>query len=233
MNYPVMGMETPKKIVVFGTGLFAEVVHEYLENDPRYKIAAFTADSDYVGGDEKFLGKPLIPFEEVDTHYPPEEHLMFIAIGYSRVNRVRKKKFLEAKRKGYKLLTYVSPHAFLWRTVKLGENVFVFENNVVQPFVEIGDNTILWSGNHIGHHTKIGSHVFISSHVVISGNCRVGDHTFMGVNSTVIEGIKIAHDNIIGASTLIIEDTEPGGVYVGMPAKKIRTVYEHELRPEK
>lgn len=225
----MMGMGTSKKIVVFGTGLFAEVVFEYLENDPRYEIAAFTADSDYVGGDEKFLGKPLVAFEEVDTHYPPEEHLMFIAVGYSRVNRVRKEKFLEAKRKGYKLLTYVSPHAFVWRNVKLGENVFIFENNVVQPFVEIGDNTILWSGNHIGHHTRIGSHVFISSHVVISGNCRVGDHTFMGVNSAVIENVRVAEDNIVGALSLINKNTEPGGVYLGIPARKIRSVYGNEL----
>ena len=228
-----MKHQSKRRVVIFGTGKFAEVIEQYLTQDQQYEIAAFTADSEYLRGMDEFLGYSLVDFNHVEEEYPPEEHLMFIAVGYSRVNRVRKEKFLEAKKKGYKLLTYVSPHAFVWRNVRLGENVFIFENNVVQPFVEIGDNTILWSGNHIGHHTKIGSHVFISSHVVISGNCRVGDHTFMGVNSTVIEGIKIAHDNIIGASTLIIEDTEPGGVYVGMPAKKIRTVYEHELRPEK
>ena len=76
--------------------------------------------------------------------------------------------------------SYVSPRAFVWRNVKLGEHCFIFENNVLQPFVNIGDNVVLWSGNHIGHHSKIGDHCFVSSHVVVSGFCDIGANCFLG-----------------------------------------------------
>ena len=57
----------------------------------------------------------------------------------------------------------------VWARHEIGENCFIFEDNTIQPFVKIGDDVVLWSGNHIGHHAEIGDHCFISSHVVISG----------------------------------------------------------------
>ena len=59
--------------------------------------------------------------------------------------------------------------ATTWSDLDVGENTFVFEYNVIQPFVKIGNNVVLWSGNHIGHHVVIADHCFITSHVVISG----------------------------------------------------------------
>ena len=64
----------------------------------------------------------------------------------------------------------MSSDAYLVTEVEIGENCFIFEANVIQPFVRIGDNVVMWSGNHIGHDSTIGSHCFIASHAVISGN---------------------------------------------------------------
>ena len=55
------------------------------------------------------------------------------------------------KAKGYAAATYVSSRAFVWHNVVLGDNVFIFESNVVQHHASIGNDVILWSGNHIGH----------------------------------------------------------------------------------
>ena len=44
---------------------------------------------------------------------------------------------------------------------QIGENSFIFENNVIQPFVRVGNNCILWSGNHVGHRTVLRDHVFV------------------------------------------------------------------------
>ena len=42
-------------------------------------------------------------------------------------------------------------------------------------------------------------------------------------------GITIAENCIIGANAFVNKDTEPMGVYVGTPAKRIRDVKEDEL----
>ena len=96
---------------------------------------------------------------------------------------------------------------------------FIFENNVVQPFVQLGNNVILWSGNHIGHHSVIKDHCFISSHVVISGFVEVGENCFFGVNATVANNIKIAKDCWISPSVTIMKDTKVGELYKGLKAE--------------
>ena len=70
-----------------------------------------------------------------------------MAVVYTQLNRLRARLAAEAKAKGYRLASYVSSRAFLWRNVEVGEHCFVFEDNTVQPFVRIGNNVVLWSGN--------------------------------------------------------------------------------------
>ena len=138
---------------------------------------------------------------------------MFVAIGFSRVNRVRREIYYQCKERGYELITYVNSKATYWGEIDIGDNSFVLEENVIQPCVRIGNDVILWSGNHIGHDSKIEDHCFIASHVVISGNVRIGESSFVGVNATFRDGVTVAPRCVIGAGALIMKDTLEGGVY--------------------
>ncbi|MDF0643540.1 MAG: acetyltransferase [Nitrospira sp.] len=209
-----------KQAVIFGTGSLAEVIDFYLAHDSSYRVVAFTATGDFVG-QSQFLGRPLVAFEAVAIQFPPDSHEMFVAVGYRHLNRLREQYCFEARAKGYKLLTYLSSKATHWGDTKLGDNVFVFEDNTIQPFVKIGNGTILWSGNHIGHHSSIGANCFISSHVVVSGHCTVGDRCFLGVNATIADSVVIGNDNIIGPGALIQKPTADGEVHVAERAKKL------------
>jgi sugar O-acyltransferase (sialic acid O-acetyltransferase NeuD family) len=172
-----------KKLIIFGDSAFAEIAYEYFTHDSSYEVVAFTVDKEYLTKSDLF-GLPIIPFEELEHTYPPEVYEMHIALVYNKLNRVRRAKYLAAKEKGYRLANYISSKCFIWPNVKLGDNVFIFEDNTIQPFVKIGSNNVFWSGNHIGHHTHIGHHNFLSSHVVISGFCEIGDSNFIGVHIT-------------------------------------------------
>lgn len=227
-----MGENEPKKeekVLIFGTGSFGEVAYYYLTKDSPYEVVAFTADKKMINKRSLF-GLPIVPFENIEKDYPPDEYKMFIAIGYSGLNTVREKKYYEAKEKGYELIKYVCSKAIVWDNVEIGDNTFIFEANVIQPYVKIGKNTIIWSGNHIGHHSRIGDHVFIASHAVISGHVTIGSYSFIGVNSTIIDGIKIVDRTVIGAGALVVKDIEKSGVYVGQPARFLREVREDEFR---
>ena len=201
------------KVVIFGTGSFAELVHYYLSHDGRYEVVAFCAHRDLISAPE-WHGVPVIPFEDVANLYPPADHQMFIAVGYRKVNRIRAGLYHDAKARGYTLLTYVSPRCTNMAT-SIGDNCFVFEDNTLQPFVTIGNNVVLWSGNHIGHHSTIGDHCYITSQVVVSGHCRVEPYCFIGVNATLRDSITIAESCIIGAGALIMKSTTPKQVYLG------------------
>lgn len=206
------------KLVIFGDGEFAEIAYEYFQYDSLFDVVSFTVERSFMKRKD-FFSLPIVEFEELEKHYNPAQHGIFVAVPSTQLNRIRTRIYKEAKRKGFTPVSYISTKAFVWRNVQLGENCFVFENNVLQLDVKIGNNVILWSGNHIGHRTTIGDNCFISSHVVISGNVKVGRNCYFGVNSTIRDYLNIADDSVIGAGAVVIKDTEPGKVYVGNPAR--------------
>jgi len=219
------------KLLIVGDRAFAEIAYEYFTHDSEYEVAAFSVERDFLGRESVF-GIPVVPFEELDLHFDPARHKVFVALTYARLNRVRTRLCREAKGKGFGLATYVSSNAFVWRNVSIGENCFIFENNVIQPFVRIGDNVIIWSGNHIGHHSAIGDNCFISSHVVVSGFVEVGCNCFLGVNSTIANDLRIAEDCVIGAGALVLENTEKGRVYKGSGASASEAVTSSTFRAQ-
>jgi sugar O-acyltransferase (sialic acid O-acetyltransferase NeuD family) len=205
-----------KKLVIFGTRQIAEVLGWYFTHDSEYQVVAYTVDADYLA-ESSFQGSPVVAFEEVSRAFPPDDHAMFIALSYAKMNRIRAAKYAAAKAAGYGLASHISPRASAWEGLPLGDNSFVMEHNVVQPFSRIGSNTILWAGNHIGHHATIGDHCFLASHIVVSGAVRIGDHCFIGVNATLRDGISVAERCLIGAGALIMADTQAEQVFVAQP----------------
>lgn len=201
-----------RKLVIVGDSAFAEVACEYFAHDTRYEVEAFAVEQAYLQRTE-LMDRPVVALETVADYYPSVTHDVYVAVVYSQLNRLRTRLMRIAKQAGYGLASYVSPRAFVWRNVRLGEHCFIFEDNVVQPFVSIGDNVVLWSGNHIGHHSRIGNNVFFSSHVVLSGFCEVGDNCFLGVNAAIGNNVKIGKDCWIGPGAVLAKDTKEGEIY--------------------
>ena len=210
------------KVVLFGVGQLAEVALFYLTHDSPNEVVAFTVDGAFIPKEKEFHSLPVVPFEEVERLYPPDRFKMFLPISYRRMNKLRVEKYKQAKEKGYGFISYISSKATTWPGLRVGENCFIFENNVIQPYVEIGNNIVMWSGNHIGHHTKIKDHCFLASHVVVSGGVEIDERCFLGVNATLGDNIKIARECLIGAGALVTKDTEAKGVYRGKPAELYR-----------
>lgn len=210
-----------KKIIIFGSGDIAQLAHFYFSTESEYEVAAFTVDEQYIQ-EPKFCGLPVIPFEKITEEYPPEKYGFFVALSYSKLNSVRKEKFLAAKALNYKLVSFISPRATILNQKQIGENCFILEDNTIQPFVSIGSNVTLWSGNHIGHHSTIKDHSFIASHVVVSGGVTIGEQCFIGVNATLRDHIKVGDKCVIGAGALLLGDAEPEGVYVGTSTERAK-----------
>jgi sugar O-acyltransferase (sialic acid O-acetyltransferase NeuD family) len=206
-----------RRLIVFGVGELAEVAAYYFEADAGHRLTAFTVDGSHAR-EARFLGRPVVPFEDLAGELGPEMCDMFVAIGYSGVNGVRQAKCLAVRARGYKLVSYVSNRASVAKNVRIGWNAFILEDNTVQPFVTIGDGVTLWCGNHIGHHASIGDFVFISSHVVISGGVQVGERTFIGVNATTNDHIRIGARCVIGSGSLVVKDVADEGVLSSQPA---------------
>lgn len=214
-------MDKLKKVVIVGAGELAMIAYEYFTFDSSYEVVGFAVEREHMDGDTLYE-LPIIPFEEIQEHFPASQFEAFVAIPASQLNRLRTRLYLAVKELGYTCATYISSRAFVWRNAKVGENCFIFEDNTVQPFVEIGNNVILWSGNHIGHRTVIEDNCFLSSHVVVSGYCRIGNSSFLGVNSTFNDHVTVARDCIVASGSLVSKSLkEPERIYYGAPAKEM------------
>lgn len=193
----------------------------YLTNDSNYKIAGFTSDRNCIKNNA-IQGLRVIPFDEVQTVFPPDKFDMFIAIGYQGLNSLRTKKFQEAKEKGYKLISYVCSKSTVWGDLQLGENCLIGENNIIQPFVTIEENVFMWSNNLIAHDSRICKNCFITAGAVIAGGIEIGENCFIGINSSIREAVKVARNCTIGANSYIARSTRENEIYISEPTKPSR-----------
>lgn len=207
-----------KKLVIVGNTSNARLAKYYFETDSEYEVCAFAVNREYIDK-ETFEGLPITALEEIQEKYSAQEYEMFVAVGYTNMNKIREKLYNFCKEKGYRMANYISSHCSFLTQFPAGDNCFILEENTVQPYVKIGNNVVLWSGNHIGHDVEIGDHVFITSQAVISGFVKIGRNCFIGVNSTVRDAITIAPETLIAAGAIIMKDTVEKGVY--LPARSV------------
>lgn len=214
-----------KKLVIYGVGRFAEYASFVFENDDNYEVVGFCMETMYLKKFPETKKNNLHPFEAIDVKFPPHEHDLFIAVGN---NLIRERIYTAAKYLGFKLATYVSSDAKYWKNLKIGDNCFVGEGSVLQPFTEIGNNCILFSCR-IGHHSVIGNHTLLSA-CLLGGNVQIGDYSFLGLHSTVKENTKIGTKNIIGMGVVIVKNTESNEIYSAPPAKKRNITFQEFYR---
>ena len=215
-----------KKVVIYGIGRFAEYAGFSFDNDSTYEVAGYSIESSLMEAEKAFNpGTDFIPYEDLEQHKSPEEHELFLAVGN---NLIRERLFTAGRRKGYLFASYVSSKASFWPNLKYGENCFIGEGSVIQPFVEVGNNNILFS-TRLGHHCKIGHHTLLSA-CLLGGNVKVGDLSFIGLHSSIKENTSIGVRNIIGMGAVITSDTEDNSIYTAPAARKRKTSFEEYFR---
>lgn len=136
-------------------------------------------------------------------------------------------------------------------TPVFGKNCFLSENSVVIGDVIMGDDCSVWYGVvirgdvnsiRIGNkvniqdgstlHTlyeksviEIGDNVSVGHNVVIHG-AKIEKNCLLGIGSIILDNAIIGEGSIIAAGSVVLAGTkvEPGSLYAGVPAKRIKSV---------
>ena len=208
------------KIVIYGVGSFADYAGYLFENDSNYEVVGYCMEQSYLEKN-KSIKRKITTFENLEDTFSMEETYIFIAIGN---NLIRERIYNMAKSKGYHFGTYISSQAITWENLKVGENSFIGEGCVIQPFVTIGDNTIIIISE-IGHHCVIGNNVLLSGST-LGGNVKVGNVSYVGMGAVVKQKIYIEEKNIIGMGCVIDRNTESNSVYTAKLATKRAVTFD-------
>lgn len=206
--------------MIFGNSKAAEIMFHNFSYDTPFEIVGFTVDKAFIR-EGAFCGLPVIPFEDIESDFPPGHFQIFIAIGYTRLNSLRARKYREAREKGYSLANYISKKAQIGPGCTLGDNCMVGANTTLQPGVEIGNDVVVRENVYIGHNAVIEDHCFLSAASAISGGVRIGACSFIGVNATLKDKISVGEECIIGAGVTLLHDTKEKEVYAANTSQKL------------
>lgn len=58
----------------------------------------------------------------------------------------------------------------------------------------------------------------------------IGSDVWIGTRAVIRDGVTVGHGCVIGAGAVVTKDTEPYGIYVGVPAKLTRFRFPQETR---
>ena len=134
---------------------------------------------------------------------------------------------------------------------KFGNNCYLAENSTVVGDVVMGNDCSVWfnavvrgdvnyirMGNKVNvqdgaiihctyekHPTNIGNNVSIGHNAIVHG-CTVQNNVLIGMGAIVMDRCEIGSNSIIAAGAVVLEGTkvEPGSIYAGVPAKKVKDI---------
>jgi sugar O-acyltransferase (sialic acid O-acetyltransferase NeuD family) len=201
-----------EKIILFGASEGSKLMYHSLLHDSSFEVIAFTVDSKYLN-EKEYCGLPVVPFEQVQDIYPPNEYGMLITVLANEMNMLRARKYHEAKEKGYTLISYIHPTSIVACDMITGDNCFISEGVIVRPNVKVGNDTIIMPGVYIGHDTVIEEHSFVASRAVIMGAVTLKSFTVIGPNATIMEQLTIGSECLIGGGAVILKSTNEKEVY--------------------
>lgn len=201
-----------KKIILFGNSDFAKLMKWYIETDAKRVIDGVTVDKDYITN-PYFEGIPIVPFQEIANYYNNKEYEILIAVGYNRMNTIRKNIFERCKSMGYSVASFIHSSAIISSNAIIGEGTIILEDTLIQPFVNIGCGNIIWHKVAIAHNAVIGNFNTITGMVSLCGYVKIGDNCFIGSNSTIRNNVTISDYTLVGAGSYIFKNTEKYSVY--------------------
>lgn len=122
-----------------------------------------------------------------------------------------------------RFVTVIHPLASVSRSAQVGRGTVIFPHVFIGSYTKVGNHVLVLPGSVVNHDVTIGDYTCVTSCVSISGKVKIGNLCYLGTNCTLKGSIRIGNRSLIGMGSVVLKGIPAGCVYVGNPARFLRS----------
>lgn len=207
-------MDAKPTLVIVGAGGHGRVVADAaLAQGGWQRVVATDIDAAKCSG-ELLAGVALLPYEGAGRL---DGAVFHAAIGSARAREKESAAAGESR-----LACVVHPRAAVSPFAQLRPGAFVAAQAVVAPHARVGLCTIVNHGAVIDHDCQVGDFTHVAPQSALGGGVRIGARVLVGAGVRVLPGLSVCDDVVVGAGAVVIASITEPGVYVGVPARRVK-----------
>jgi sugar O-acyltransferase (sialic acid O-acetyltransferase NeuD family) len=219
------GRSGVESLVVIGSGGFgretAEVVRAINAQNPTWNLLGFLDDDPGLHGTE-IDGVPVLGAIDDASSFGGAR---FVVCTGHPGNYFSRKRIVE--RLGLPATSYatiVHPAVALSGSTKIGQGTVLLAYVVATADVQIGAHVAVMPGVVFTHDDVVGDYATLGAGVRLAGRVTVENGAYVGSGALVRECRTIGAWAMIGMGSVVTKSVPPGELWVGVPARRRRTV---------
>lgn len=218
----------PAPLLLIGAGgLAREVLAAIRSHDrPQWTPLGFLDDNPDRHG--RILdGLPVLgPVEAVDDH-PDAAVVLCTASTRDQRSRQRIRQRLGLPEQRYATVLHAA--VSLAAGTEVGPGSVLLAGVVVTAPQYIGAHVVAMPQVVLTHDDAVADDVTLAARVSVAGAVQIGPGAYLGAGALVRESLVIGAWSLVGMGAVVLSDVPPGEVWVGNPARRLRSV-EVQLR---
>jgi sugar O-acyltransferase (sialic acid O-acetyltransferase NeuD family) len=208
-----------KKIIIFGSGDYSEVVLKIIIESKSYDLIGYI-DIENKNTKNlqklKYLGK----IEENVSLLNNSDIHGIVAIG---CNYTRKKVVDEIHKINNKFVWEILKHpsANICDSSSVGAGSVIVAGVVINGRNKIGSHCLINTNSSLNHDNILDDFSSTGPGVNTGGNVLIGKYCYIGIGTSIKHNIRIGNNTIIGAQSYVNSDCKGDSLYYGIPAQRV------------
>jgi sugar O-acyltransferase (sialic acid O-acetyltransferase NeuD family) len=206
---------TPERVVLLGTGLYAEELTDLIAALDGVELVAYCENLDRAKAGTELCGRPIVWVDDLPS-------LGDVAAVCAITTTERERYVEQVRALEVRFARLVHPSAVIAPTAVLGEGAVVQPGVVIGAHTTLGAHVMVNRGALIGHHAAIGDYVTIQPGANIGGATDIGARAYIALGAMVLDRRRVGEGALVAAGALVTRDVEPHVQVMGVPAREVR-----------
>ncbi|MEU9350518.1 NeuD/PglB/VioB family sugar acetyltransferase [Streptomyces griseoloalbus] len=207
-------------LVIVGAGGFAREAARAADETGKFTLLGHLDDNPALHGTE-VDGVPVLGGCDL-VHALPEARVV-ICVGNPRDYAARARLVRRLGLPEERYATVVHPTAAVSATSTVGPGTVLLAHCALTAAVRVGAHVAVMPQVVLTHDDVVEDFATLASGVRLGGSARLERGAYAGSGALIREGTTVGAWSLIGMGSSVLGDVPPGEVWVGSPARRLRT----------